>query len=99
MVRSGLPLISALVSTLLAACASNPGVMQVGTDTYLVEKTSSTAVLGLDRLRSAAMAEASSYCQNHSGTAEIVEETATDPSLLPGRTSRVALRFRCEPWP
>jgi hypothetical protein len=82
----------------MAGCASSPDVVQVGADTYLIEKTARTIRLGLDGLTTAAQQDASAYCESYGSSAEILEQAESDRPYIPGNFPRVEVRFRCIPW-
>jgi len=47
-----------LLSVMLAACASNSGVVQMGNDTYFISKQAATGFTGLESLRGDALRSA-----------------------------------------
>lgn len=66
--RTGLTLMSApslfaLTATLLASCASNSGIVPMGSDTYMVSRQAATGFSGMGTLKAEAMKEAYGQCQ------------------------------------
>ncbi|MBT8148016.1 MAG: hypothetical protein KJN90_14250 [Gammaproteobacteria bacterium] len=83
---------------ILVGCSSRADVVQVGTDTYSIRKESRTAMLGIDGLRDAAVAEASSYCESYSSSADALSESESRPPYIAGTSSWVEIQFQCIPW-
>ena len=83
---------------IVAGCSSSPNVVQVGTDTYSIRKESRTAMLGIDRLKAAAIEEATSYCETYSSSPDILSETDSRPPYIAGTSSWVEIQFQCLPW-
>ena len=82
---------------LIAGCLSGPEVVQVGNNTYLINKQSRAASFGIEGLRADARADASAFCARYSSNAEILDESDSR-SVIPGSASWVEVRFRCTPW-
>jgi hypothetical protein len=79
----------------LAGCASNPGVVPMGPDTFFVSRQAATGFTGLGSLKVDAMAEAGRYCAKNGRTVEVLRSTESKPPYVLANFPRVELEFRC----
>jgi len=79
----------------VASCASNSGPIQIGPDTYLIEKESRTVLFGVGGLRTSAIQEAAAFCERRSATMEILSEAESSPPYIMGNFPRAEVRFMC----
>jgi len=80
---------------LLSACASDSGVVQTGTDTYIITKQAATGFPGLGNLKSDAMKEAYAQCSKTGRSVQVIDSEETKPPYLLGNYPRVDITFRC----
>lgn len=92
-----LALVSMAVS--LAACASNPGVVAMGPDTFFVSRQAATGFTGLGSLKVDAMAEAGRYCAQSGKSVDVVRSTESQPPYVLANFPRVEIEFRCTKEP
>ena len=83
----------AVVLVALAGCAST-GVIQSGSDRYMVSKTSLKVGFGPPTAAHAAISqEADDFCAKQNKKVEVVNANITHPAL--GRPGSATLEFRC----
>lgn len=87
--------IAALVLALLSSCASNSGVVQMGSDTYFISKQAATGFTGLGTLRGDAMREAYGQCSKAGKSVEVTDTSESKPPYLLGNFPRIDITFRC----
>jgi hypothetical protein len=80
---------------IMSACASNSGVVQTGTDTYLITKQAATGFPGLGNLKSDAMKEAYAQCSQTGKSVHVVESQETKRPYVLGNYPRIDITFRC----
>lgn len=78
-----------------AGCASNPGVVPMGPDTFFVSRQAATGFTGLGSLKVDAMAEAGRYCAKSGKTVQVVKSTESSPPYILANFPRVEIEFRC----
>lgn len=79
----------------LAGCASNPGVIKTGPNSYMVSRQGKTGLAGIAGLRAKAMGDANTYCAQQGMQAQM---TSTDQSSGPyilGNFPRADISFKC----
>jgi hypothetical protein len=79
----------------LAACASNPGVVPAGPDTFMVSRQAATGFSGLGSLKADALREAERYCADGKRVMQMVNETESKPPYILGNYPRVEVEFKC----
>lgn len=84
-----------VAALILAGCASNSGVVQMGPNSYFVSRQAATGLSGLGSLKAEAMAEAGQHCTAQGKTVDITDENDTKPPYIFGRYPRTEIRFRC----
>ncbi len=80
---------------MLAACASNTGVIPTGQNQFNIEKQQATGFPGLGNLRAEVYAEAAAFCGTQGGSVETVSYAQTNPPYILGNFPRVSLTFEC----
>ncbi len=84
-----------LVALTLSGCASNSGVVQMGSDTYFISKQAATGFTGLGSLRGDAMREAYAQCSKAGKSVKVTDTVDSKPPYLLGNFPRVDITFRC----
>ena len=87
--------IASSIAILLSACASDSGVVQTGTDTYIITKQAATGFSGIGNLKSDAMKEAYAQCSKTRKSVQVVDSQETKPPYLLGNYPRIDITFRC----
>lgn len=84
-------------ATLLAAtaCASTPGVVSIGPDTYMVSRQAATGFSGTGGLMTAAMREAETFCRGKSKTMQVVNTHESTPPFIMGNFPKAEVQFMC----
>ena len=80
---------------MLAACASNTGVIAIGQNQFVIEKQQATGAPGLGNLRADVYVEANAFCATQGGSVETLNYEQTNPPYILGNYPRVSLTFGC----
>jgi hypothetical protein len=80
---------------LLAGCASTPGVMPLGGDTYTVAHEAGTGLSGTTNLKAAALREADAFCKGQGKALQVTDVSESKPPYLFGNYPRAEVKFRC----
>ena len=88
-------LVVALFAVVASGCASNSGVVQMGSDTYFISKQAATGFTGLGSLRGDAMREAYAQCSKSGKSVQVTDTQDSKPPYLLGNFPRVDITFRC----
>lgn len=86
--------LSALVGV-LGGCAANSGVVQMGSNTYMVSRQAATGFTGMGTLKAEAMKEAYAQCQKTGRAVEVIEAVDAKPPFILGNFPKTEIRFRC----
>ena len=78
----------------LAGCATKPGVISDGSDTYLVTRQAKTNFANLDNLKAGALQEATEYCLSQNKNIGVVNSSVSQPDLF-GNLPKAAVQFMC----
>lgn len=81
----------------LAACASNTGVVPVGRGNYTIAKQQATGFPGLGNLRAEIIAEATAFCTSKGLQFELLAVRETQPPYVLGNYPRSEIQFTCAP--
>ena len=81
--------------TLVAGCASNSGIIPIGTDTYIVTRQAATGFSGSGTLKAEAFKEASAYCISQGKALQVVSTTEAQPPFLMGNYPKAEVQFMC----
>lgn len=82
-------------AVLLVGCASNSGVVPIGKDTYTVTKQAATGFSGSGTLKAEAFQEASSYCDQHGKSLQVVSTHEASPPFILGNFPKAEVQFMC----
>jgi hypothetical protein len=85
----------ASLALLLVACASTPGVVPIGPDTYMVSRQAATGFTGMSGLMAAAMREAEAFCRTKSMLMQVVSTSQSSPPYIFGNFPRAEVQFMC----
>lgn len=88
---------SLLVFTLatISGCAANSGVVQMGSNTYMVSRQAATGFTGMGTLKAEAMKEAFDNCQKTGKAVEVIETIDAKPPYIFGNFPKTEIRFKC----
>ncbi len=84
-----------IVLLTLAGCASNSGVVQMGSDNYFISKQAASGFTGLGSLRGDAMRDAYAQCSKSGKSVQVTNTSESKPPYLLGNFPRVDITFRC----
>ena len=84
-----------LLLVLLAGCASNSGVVPMGSDTYMVSRQAATGFTGMGTLKAEAMREAYDQCQKTGKSVRVIETVDAKPPYILGNFPKTEIRFKC----
>lgn len=79
----------------LAACASNPGVIKTGPNSYMVSRQAKTGLAGIAGLRAKAMGDANAYCAKQGLQAQMTDTTQSSGVPIFGNFPRADIEFKC----
>ncbi len=85
-----------ILALMLASCAFESGVMDMGGGTYFLSRQAATGFTGLGTLPVEARQEATAHCSAQDKTTVVTEEVQSPPPYILGNFPRVDLTFRCE---
>lgn len=84
-----------LIGLLVIGCASTPGVVPIGPDTFMVSRQAATGFTGNSGLMAAAMREAGAYCRTKGKTLQVVSTHEAAPPFIFGNFPRAEVQFMC----
>lgn len=84
-----------LVAATLAGCASNTGIIPIGTDTYMVSRQAATGFSGSGSLKAEAFQEANAYCAAQGKSLQVVSTQEAQPPFLLGNYPKAEVQFMC----
>ncbi|WP_343883375.1 hypothetical protein [Rhodanobacter caeni] len=79
----------------LAACASNPGVIKTGPNSYMVSRQGKTGLTGIAGLRAKAMGDANTYCAKEGKQAQMTDTSQSSGVPIFGNFPRADISFKC----
>jgi hypothetical protein len=88
-------LLSLVVLTAITGCASNSGIVQMGSNTYMVSRQAATGFTGMGTLKAEAMREAFEQCQKTAKAVEVLETIDAQPPYIFGNFPKTEIRFKC----
>ena len=88
-------LISLVLALIATGCASNSGVVQMGSDTYMVSRQAATGFSGMGTLKAEAMREAYTQCQQTGKSVQVIETIDAKPPYIFGNFPKTEIRFKC----
>lgn len=84
-----------VISGALAGCASNPGVIKTGPNTYMVSRQGKTGFAGIAGLRAQAMNDANAYCAQQGKEAQMTSAGQSSGVPIFGNFPRADIEFTC----
>lgn len=81
--------------SLLAGCASNSGIIPIGTDTYMVTRQAATGFSGSGTLKAEAFQEANAHCAKEGKALEVVSTQEAQPPFVFGNYPKAEVHFKC----
>ena len=82
-------------AVLISGCASNSGVVQIGTDTFMVSRQAATGFSGSGTLKAEAFQEANQYCVNLHKKLQVVNTSEAQPPYVLGNFPKAEIQFMC----
>ena len=79
----------------LAACASNTGIVPIGEDTYMVSRQAATGFSGSGSLKAEAFQEANQFCLNLGKKLQVVNTHEAAPPFILGNFPKAEVQFMC----
>lgn len=86
---------SLAIALLVAGCASNSGVIPIGTDTFMVSRQAATGFSGSGTLKAEAFQEANQYCAALHKKLQVVSTTEAQPPFVFGNFPKAEVQFMC----
>lgn len=83
------------VAMLVAGCASNSGVVPIGTDTFMVSRQAATGFSGSGTLKAEAFQEANQYCVAQHKKLQVVSTYEAQPPYVFGNFPKAEIQFMC----
>lgn len=83
------------IAALLAGCASNTGVVSIGSGSYMLAKQAATGIAGLGNLKGEAIAEAAAYCKGSGHGFSLISSSESPPPYIFGNYPRAEIIFSC----
>lgn len=80
---------------LLAGCASNSGIVPIGTDTYMVSRQAATGFSGSGTLKAEAFGEANRYCASQKKSMQVVNTNEATGPFIFGNFPKAEVQFMC----
>lgn len=87
---------AALSALFLCACASNPGVVPMGGNSFHVAREAATGFSGTTALKADALREADAYCTKKGQSMAVTSTKESKPPYLFGNYPRAEVEFRCQ---
>lgn len=88
-------LVFALLAATSAGCAANSGIVQMGSNTYMVSRQAATGFTGMGTLKAEAMREAFDQCQKAGKAVAVLETIDAPPPYILGNFPKTEMRFKC----
>lgn len=83
------------LTSLLASCASNTGIVPMGRDTYMIAKQQATGFPGLGSMKGEIITEAVQFCESKGKEFQITNTIETQPPYVLGNYPRSEIQFMC----
>ena len=83
------------ISSMLASCAVNTGIIPIGKDTYMVSRQAATGFSGSGNLKAEAFQEASAYCAGEKKVLQVVNTHEAAPPFILGNYPKAEVQFMC----
>lgn len=79
----------------LSACASNTGIISIGSNKYLIAKQAATGFPGTGGIKTESLKEAASYCTSKAKDLNVINLQESEGPYILGKYPRVELTFTC----
>lgn len=79
----------------ISGCAANSGIVQMGSNTYMVSRQAATGFTGMGTLKAEAMKEAFDQCKKSGKSVEVIETIDAKPPYILGNFPKTEIRFKC----
>ena len=83
------------LTILLAGCASNSGVVPIGSDTYMVSRQAATGFSGSGTLKAEAFREANEFCLSQKKKMQVVSTAEAQPPYILANFPKAEIQFMC----
>lgn len=80
---------------ILAGCAVNTGVVQIGRDTFMVSRQAATGFSGSGDLKTKALEEANQYCVSQRKSLQVLHVSEASPPYIFGNFPKAEVQFMC----
>lgn len=80
---------------ILAGCAINTGVVQIGRDTFMVSRQAATGFSGSGDLKTKALEEANQYCASQRKSLQVLHVSEASPPYVFGNFPKSEVQFMC----
>ncbi len=87
------PLVASVL--LVCGCASNSGVVAIGSSIYMVSRQAATGFSGKGTLKADAMKEANDFCIAQNKTMKILSTDEAEPPFIFGNFPKAEVQFSC----
>ena len=81
----------------LIGCATDSGVVQVGSHTFIITRQAGSGFSGMGDLKADALKEAYAKCSKSNESVKIVDSQESQPPYIFGNYPRIELTFTCVP--
>jgi hypothetical protein len=88
--------ITTICVSLLAGCASQTGVVSMGSNKYMIAKQQATGFPGLGNMKAEVLIEGSAYCASKGNDFLLLSAKETPPPYILGNYPRVEIEFSCQ---
>lgn len=86
-----------LILLLVAGCATNTGIVPMGTGQYVVARQAATGFTGLGTLKAEALREAESFCASKGLAFHVTRMSENEGPYVLGNFPRAEVQFDCQP--
>lgn len=83
------------VAVLISGCASNSGVIPIGTDIFMVSRQAATGFSGSGTLKAEVFQEANQYCLSQRKKLQVVNTYEAQPPFVLGNFPKAEVQFMC----
>ena len=84
-----------IAAVVLTGCASNSGVIAMGSDTYFVSRQAATGFNGMGTLKAEALGEAGQFCGSKGKALQVVSQKDAEPPFILGNYPKTEIQFKC----
>lgn len=83
------------LALLATGCATNSGIIPIGTDTYMVTRQAATGFSGSGNLKAEAFQEANAFCASQRKSLQVVNTAEAQPPFVFGNFPKAEVQFMC----